>query len=93
MIYIVSYDSPNDRRRTRLAKLLEDYGVRVQYSVFEFDMPPRAFDRLRLEILNLIDLEEDNIRIYRICADCAQYIERHGVHGVFEGHDDSWFVL
>jgi CRISPR-associated protein Cas2 len=35
MFYLVSYDIPDDRRRTRLAKLLKDYGGRVQYSVFE----------------------------------------------------------
>ena len=32
---VVSYDVPDDRRRTRLADRLLDFGVRVQYSVFE----------------------------------------------------------
>jgi len=93
MIYLISYDIPDDKRRTRVAKLLEDYGVRVQYSVFECELTPRALDDLRLRVLNLIELSEDNVRIYRVCADCAHYIERHGVNGVFEGHEDAWFVI
>lgn len=35
MFYLVSYDIPETRRRTKLAKILEDFGDRVQYSVFE----------------------------------------------------------
>ncbi|MBC7317262.1 MAG: CRISPR-associated endonuclease Cas2, partial [Chloroflexi bacterium] len=33
--YVISYDIPNDRHRLRIAHLLEGYGERVQYSVFE----------------------------------------------------------
>lgn len=33
MLIVVSYDIPNDRRRTRLAHTLKDFGERVQYSV------------------------------------------------------------
>ena len=35
MFYLVSYDIPDTKRRTKLAKTLEDFGDRVQYSVFE----------------------------------------------------------
>ena len=34
--FILCYDIPEDRPRARLARLCERYGVRVQYSVFEF---------------------------------------------------------
>src|SRR6185436_13646804 len=36
MLILVSYDIPDDRRRTKLANALKDFGERVQYSVFEF---------------------------------------------------------
>ena len=32
---LVSYDIPDDKRRTKFAKIFEDFGDRVQYSVFE----------------------------------------------------------
>ena len=38
MFVVVAYDIPDDRRRTRVAKVLEDYGDRVQYSVFEMNL-------------------------------------------------------
>jgi len=35
MLILVSYDVPDDRRRTKIAALLKDFGERVQYSVLE----------------------------------------------------------
>ena len=44
---LVSYDISADGRRARVAKLLRDYGDRVQYSVFCCQVNPR--ERLQLE--------------------------------------------
>ena len=33
-LYVISYDIPDDKRRKKIADLLEGYGQRVQYSVF-----------------------------------------------------------
>ena len=70
MRYIVSYDIPDDTRRNKVAKILLDFGARVQYSVFEC--------LIDLDQLNLLDMllkkaaknVEDHIRIYRICGEC-----------------------
>jgi CRISPR-associated protein Cas2 len=35
MKYVVTYDISNDKRRTKLATLLDKYGIRVNYSVYE----------------------------------------------------------
>ncbi|MFW6359187.1 MAG: CRISPR-associated endonuclease Cas2, partial [Chroococcales cyanobacterium] len=35
LLYLVTYDIPCDKRRKKVADLLEGYGQRVQYSVFE----------------------------------------------------------
>jgi len=35
MLYVISYDIPDDERRLKVAKILLDFGRRVQYSVFE----------------------------------------------------------
>lgn len=35
MFIVVAYDIIDDKRRNRVAKTMEDYGTRVQYSVFE----------------------------------------------------------
>jgi len=35
LIYLIAYDVEDDKQRLRISNLLEDYGVRVQRSVFE----------------------------------------------------------
>lgn len=41
MFVVVSYDIKNDKRRRKVMKLMEGYGERVQYSVFECHLQPR----------------------------------------------------
>ena len=36
MNYLITYDIEDDKRRKKISDLLEGYGVRVNYSVFEF---------------------------------------------------------
>jgi CRISPR-associated protein Cas2 len=87
MLIVVSYDVPNDRRRTRLANALEDFGVRVQYSVFECLLELDQVDTLRKRVLRLIDVEADSLRIYRFCLDCGSKVEIHGVGKATEDPD------
>ncbi len=70
--YLVTYDIPDQRRRTRLAKALLDFGPRVQYSVFECPIPSRLLPKLVEQIETLTDPDEDQVRVYRISADCDQ---------------------
>jgi CRISPR-associated protein Cas2 len=87
MLIVVSYDLPNDRRRTHLANALEDFGVRVQYSVFECLLAPDQVERLRDRMAKLIDPSEDSVRIYRLCQDCVEKIEILGLGKVTEDPD------
>lgn len=66
MFTIVSYDVVEDRRRTKVLKLLKGYGTRVQYSVFECDLNAAQFARLERELRGLIDLNTDSVRCYRL---------------------------
>jgi CRISPR-associated protein Cas2 len=87
MLIVVSYDVSNDRRRTRLAHTLKDFGQRVQYSVFECRLDAEALDRLRQQIEKLTDPLEDSVRIYRLCLECEQKVEIHGLGKVVEDPD------
>jgi CRISPR-associated protein Cas2 len=78
MLILLSYDVPDDRRRTRLAHALKDFGERVQYSVFECRLTPKQLDRLRERVRPLIAPEEDSLRIYVLCAECQGRIESLG---------------
>lgn len=90
MLIVVSYDVPNDRRRTRLAHALKDFGERVQYSVFECHLDGQALQRLRERISRLIDLQEDSLRIYRLCKECDRQLE---VLGTAQRTDDPEMYL
>lgn len=58
---LIAYDVPNDRRRTRLAKVLEGYGDRVQFSVFVVDCSPARMRRLKDAVSDVILNAEDSV--------------------------------
>ena len=87
MLIVVSYDVPNDRRRTRLAHALKDFGERVQYSVFECRLDAPSLEKLSRRVKALIDPEEDRVRIYRLCLDCERQVEIQGAGHVVEDPD------
>ena len=64
MFWIVSYDIPGTKRRTKVAKILEGYGRRAQYSVFECDISDEQRDRLERALRRVVDETEDDIRFY-----------------------------
>lgn len=68
--YVICYDIPDDRRRNKVAACLEDFGDRVQYSVFEAVLPRRLFDKLLLRLRDIVDPDDDSLAIYRLCAAC-----------------------
>ncbi len=79
MLILVSYDVPSDRRRTRLAKALEDFGERVQWSVFECRLDEGQVERMRQRVAREIAPAEDSVRIYRFCLDCGEKLEILGL--------------
>lgn len=91
MLIVVSYDIPDDRRRTRLAHALKDFGRRVQYSVFECRLTDAELGRLRLVVLQEIETDEDRVRIYRFCAECGEKTELFGSGELTE--DPDLYVL
>ncbi len=75
MLYTISYDIPDDKRRLKIAKILLDYGPRVQYSVFEAELDADTLDRLRERIIAVVEPAEDSVRIYPHCVACTARIE------------------
>lgn len=77
--YDVSTESREGRRRLRkVAKVCEDFGQRVQYSVFECSVEARGLHRLREQLLEIIDQDEDSLRIYHLPSAYGDSIEQHG---------------
>lgn len=64
--WVVAYDSPSTKRRSKIAKLLEGYGQRVQWSVFECRLRHDEVQTLLRRLRVLIDHEEDSLRLWPI---------------------------
>ena len=66
---LITYDvetvtSSGARRLRRVAKECQNYGQRVQNSVFECVLTEAQFAVLRNKILSIIDDEKDSVRYY-----------------------------
>jgi CRISPR-associated protein Cas2 len=90
--YVVTYDIKDDRRRNRVARVLEGHGERVQYSVFECRLTAGQFDELWEELAKKIDDEEDSLRAYRLCPVCAAWVKTKGQAVIVEELPDVFVV-
>ena len=66
MFYVISYDIPNDRRRSQLAKVLKGFGTRVQYSVFEAHLNRTQYEQLKRAVARVIDFSKDSVLLKRM---------------------------
>lgn len=71
---LVSYDIRNPRRLVKVAKTMEQYGLRVQCSTFECRLTTHQLQRLKHQLLKLIDPSGDSVRFYPLCNRCQQEI-------------------
>lgn len=72
-MYVISYDIVSDRLRSKIAKELENYGKRIQYSVFECKLNEKKFRILYGKLTALMNEQDGgNIRIYHLCQNCEE---------------------
>ncbi len=88
MHVVVTYDISEDKRRTKIHKVLKSYGQWMQFSVFECVLTKTQYVRLRNRLNKLIRAEEDSIRFYFLCECCQSKVERIGGESV---RDDTVF--
>lgn len=79
MLTLVAYDICDAKRLSRVAKVCEDYGVRVQYSVFECRLDEDEFTDFWLKLLDVIEESEDRLVAYKIDARSAKETLTAGV--------------
>jgi len=64
--WVIAYDTPSNSRRRKLAKLLEGYGLRVQWSVFECNLRREQLQQLRQRLERLIVPSDDSVRLWPV---------------------------
>ncbi|MFA5632198.1 MAG: CRISPR-associated endonuclease Cas2 [Porticoccaceae bacterium] len=87
MLVLITYDvsvvtSGGQRRLRNIAKTCLDYGVRVQNSVFECEVDPGQFTKLKSELMAIYDPDEDSLRFYFLGKKGRQRMEHVGAKPV-----------
>lgn len=83
MLMLVSYDvstadAAGKRRLRRIAKACQNFGIRVQYSVFECNVDPAQWVRLKATLEDIFDPETDSLRYYNLGDNYTRRIEHVG---------------
>lgn len=86
---LVSYDvsTTDNKGKTRLrkvAKECQNYGQRVQNSVFEIDVDYGTFLKVKDKLLKIIDPKQDSLRIYYLGNNWKHRIEHYGTKETYD---------
>lgn len=80
--YLVSYDIANAKRLRRVAKCLESYGMRLQYSVFECPLDDLRLAQAKAALAEIVNSDHDQILFVSLgpeAADATLTIEAMGL--------------
>jgi CRISPR-associated protein Cas2 len=89
MMVLVSYDVATSeargaRRLRRVARACQDFGQRVQYSVFEIEVDPAQWTQLKSRLLSEIDPAHDSLRFYFLGRNWQRKVEHAGAKSVLD---------
>ncbi|MCF8131469.1 MAG: CRISPR-associated endonuclease Cas2 [Deltaproteobacteria bacterium] len=89
MMVLVSYDvstitKRGQKRLRRVAKICENYGQRVQYSMFECIVDPGQWVQVKNQLIAEIDEEKDSLRFYYLGANWKKSIEHVGAKSTLD---------
>lgn len=83
MLVLVTYDvntleEGGKKSLRRVAKACEDFGQRVQFSVFEIEVDPGQWAKLKARLEGVINPAHDSLRYYYLGANWTRRIEHVG---------------
>ncbi len=83
MLMLITYDvntqdTAGRRRLRHIARACQDFGQRVQFSVFECEVDPAQWAALRARLLAEINQDTDSLRFYHLGANAGRRIEHIG---------------
>jgi CRISPR-associated protein Cas2 len=76
--YVIAYDIPDDKRRTKIHKILLGYGKWTQYSLFECFLSRKELVLLRAKLADHLVAQQDSVRFYPLCANCVSKVATVG---------------
>lgn len=92
MLVLITYDvstiTPDGRRRlNKIAKACKDYGLRAQKSIFECEIDPAQWAKLKHKLLGIMNDQEDSLRFYYLGSNWERKVEHHGCSEPADMHD------
>lgn len=85
--YLLAYDIRDPKRLRQVAKTLEGYGTRIQYSIFRCRLDRQMLERLRWKLAEIMQAEDD-LLVMPICAQCASKVPIHSTGDQSDWADD-----
>lgn len=84
MLVLITYDvstvsSGGQKRLRRVSKVCQNYGQRVQNSVFECVVDATQFATLKIELSTIIDKDQDSLRFYQLGNNYKNKVEHIGI--------------
>ena len=76
--YVIAYDIPDDRRRTKIHKILSGFGTWTQYSLFECFLSKKELVQLKAKLAKHLEETQDSVRFYPLCVNCIAKVETVG---------------
>ena len=92
MFYLICYDVVKDKRRNKVAKLLEGYGLRVQKSVFECMLTDNQYAMVNRKLNKYLNADEDQLRFYPMSGHTRRKVVILGTQPEREIDDDAFIV-
>ena len=94
MMVLVSYDvntvnAAGKRRLRRVAKVCEDWGIRVQNSVFECNLDWAQWVALRAKLEAICDPETDSLRYYNLGNAYKEKVVHYGAKPTVDPMSDT----
>ncbi len=95
MLVLITYDvetssEGGNRRLRRVSKVCQNYGQRVQKSVFECLVEPHQYVQLKKLLKDIIDHEADSLRFYLLGSNWNHRIVHVGANA---GYNPEGFLI
>lgn len=97
MMILITYDvntieNDGNKRLRKVSKVCLDYGQRVQNSVFECNVDPAQFVKIKHELSKIIDFKKDSLRFYKLGKNWENRIETIGKNETYNPEKEI-FIL
>ncbi len=66
--YLLCYDICDPKRLRRVHRTVRDWGIPIQFSIFEVELNALQLKQLTQQLTEIIESDEDKIMLYRLTS-------------------------